>query len=139
VLGWQDALVAGGLKFSKRLQVQGDWSPASGERAMEQLLARSPKIDAVFCANDQMALGALGVLQRAGVRVPQDIALVGFDNIPESAFFVPPLTTMYQQVIDIGRIAVQELHARIEAERAPTNGSPQRTVLTPTIVVRASS
>ncbi len=139
VQGWKDALAAAGLKASKSLIAQGDWSPASGERAMERLLAVSPKVDAVFCSNDQMALGALGVLHRANVRVPQDIALVGFDNIPESEFFLPPLTTMYQHVIDIGRIAVQELHARIEAERTPTNGTPQITSLPPALVVRASS
>lgn len=138
--GWKDALRAAALPASRTLVAEGDWTPASGERAMAQLLAVTPKIDAVFCSNDQMALGALGVLHHAGMRVPQDVALVGFDNIPESEFFLPPLTTIYQQVVDIGRIAVQELHSRIETERAPENGkAPRVTYLTPTLIRRASA
>lgn len=138
--GWRETLTVNGLKAGKTLAAEGNWSPSSGERAMAQLLAVTPKINAVFCSNDQMALGALGVLHRAGIRVPDDIALVGFDDIPESEFFLPPLTTIHQQVIEIGKIAVQELHARIQAERAPTNGAtPQVTHLTPTLIRRASS
>lgn len=138
--GWRETLTSARLSTDESLIAQGNWSPSSGQTAMEQLLAVSPKIDAVFCSNDQMALGALGVLHRAGRRVPQDIALVGFDDIPESEFFLPPLTTIYQQVIDIGRVAVQELHMRIESERAPQNGkAPQVTHLTPSLIVRASS
>lgn len=107
---------------------------------MAELLAHAPGMDALFCSNDQMALGALGVLHRAHLRVPQDIALVGFDNIPESEFFLPPLTTVYQQLVEIGRQAVQELFACIEAERAATNGkTPHSAHLTPTLIVRASS
>jgi LacI family transcriptional regulator len=138
--GWKTTLTTLGLKPDKALIAEGNWSPASGERAMEQLLGAAPKLDAVFCSNDQMALGALGVLHRAGRRVPEDIAIVGFDNIPESEFFLPPLSTVYQQVIDIGRIAVQELHERIQAEREPRNGKmPEMTQLTPTLIRRASS
>jgi LacI family transcriptional regulator len=139
VAGWKETLLAGNLKANKNFIAEGNWSPSAGERAMEQLLAVTPKLDAVFCSNDQMALGALGVLYRAGLRVPQDIALVGFDNIPESEFFLPPLTTIYQHVVEIGRVAVQELHARIQAERALHNGrTPQVTHLTPTLIQRAS-
>src|SRR4029079_12887407 len=113
---------------------------ASGERAMAELLDVSPRIDALFCSNDQMELGALGVLHREHLRVPQDIALVGFDNIPESEFFLPPLTTVYQQLIDIGRTAVEELFACIEAERTATNGkTPQEVRLLPSLIIRASS
>lgn len=140
VAGWQETLTAAGLGTDDALIAYGNWNPSSGEQAMEQLLAVSPRIDGLFCSNDQMALGALGVLHRAGLRVPQDIALIGFDNIPESAFFLPPLSTVYQQVIEIGRIAVQELYARIQAERAPHNGTTPRVIhLTPTLVLRASS
>jgi LacI family transcriptional regulator len=137
--GWRETLAAAGLEFDDALIAQGNWSPSSGETAMEQLLALTPRVDAVFCSNDQMALGALGVLHRAGIRVPQDIALVGFDNIPESAFFLPPLTTIYQQVIEIGRAAVQELHAQIDAQRREEFKTAVTTHLTPTLIVRASS
>lgn len=139
VAGWKETLLANNFKAHKNLIAEGNWSPKSGERAMEQLLAVTPKLDAVFCCNDQMALGALGVLQRAGIRVPQDLAIVGFDNIPESEFFLPPLSTIFQQVIDIGRVAVQELHARIDAARRDESIAPTVTSLTPTLIVRASS
>ena len=138
--GWTEAIVASGLKINELLIAEGNWSPSSGERAMEQLLAVAPTIDALFCCNDQMVLGALGVLHRAGLRVPEDIALAGFDNIPESEFFLPPLTTIHQQVIEIGRVAMQELHARIKAEREPNNGKMRQvTYLAPSLVQRASS
>lgn len=137
--GWQETLAAAGMEHDASLVVPGNWTPASGERAMEQLLSLSPRVDAVFIANDQMALGALGVLHRAGIRVPHDIAIVGFDNIPESEFFLPPLTTVYQQVIEIGRVAVQELFERIEADRRSQNSQAQVIQLTPSLVVRASS
>ena len=139
LLGWQDTLTRAGLDIEPRMIVGGDWNPPSGERAMETLLAQVPELDAVFACNDQMALGALGILHRAGKRVPQDIAVVGFDNLPESPFFLPPLTTVHQQVIEIGRAAVQELHAQIdvccrnEFKRAETRQ------LVPTLIVRASS
>lgn len=138
--GWRDTLVAAGLEHAPPQVAQGNWSPSGGERAMTELLAGAPPPDAVFCSNDQMALGALGVLHRAGLRVPQDIALVGFDNIPESEFFLPPLTTVYQQVIDIGRIAVQALRSRIQAEHGPADGAlPEVIRLSPSLVLRASA
>lgn len=138
--GWKHALDAAGLPAYEEFVARGDWSPASGERAMANLVDHRPRLDALFASNDQMALGALGVLSRAGLRVPDDIALVGFDNIPESEFFLPPLTTVYQQVVETGRFAVQELHAQIEAARR-SNGakSPAATQLTPTLIVRAST
>lgn len=136
---WQEAHAAAGLVPDPALIVEGDWSPASGGRAMETLLQQTPKMDALFACNDQMALGALGVLHRAGVRVPQDIAIVGFDNIPESGFFFPPLTTIYQQMIEVGRAAVQELHVQIETRRHADSRPSVTTHLTPTLVVRASS
>jgi LacI family transcriptional regulator len=138
--GWQESLREAHIEPAPSLLAEGNWSASSGQRAMEQLLTLSQFPDAVFCSNDQMALGALGVLHRAGLKVPDDVALVGFDNIPESEFFLPPLTTIYQQVIDIGRIAVQELLTLVEAERRGNNGHvPTAARLTPSLVLRASS
>lgn len=138
--GWKQAQDAAGLNRNEASIAWGDWSPASGERGMSRLLVHEPRLDAVFASNDQMALGALGELARAGRRVPDDIAIVGFDNIPESEFFLPPLTTVYQQVVELGRVAVRELHAQIESARG-TNGTKSHAVthLTPTVIVRASS
>jgi LacI family transcriptional regulator len=138
--GWKETLTRAGLTPVHSLVVEGDWSANSGERGMLKLLTQEPELDAVFACNDQMALGALGVLHRSGRRVPQDIAVIGFDNTPESAYFWPPLTTVYQHLMDVGRVAVQTLHQLIEARRrGEENVKPTTTLLTPELVIRASS
>lgn len=137
--GWQDALREAGLEAAASLVVEGDWSAASGAQAMRTLLEREPQIDAVFVCSDQMAIGTLGVVHQAGRKIPQDLAIVGFDNIPESEFLLPPLTTLYQQLIDAGCLAVQQLHQQIEATRRGENVSLEATVLTPELIVRDSS
>ncbi len=138
--GWKLALEQAGLAFSEDLCVEGDWSAASGERAMRALLSQNPELDAVFACNDQMALGALGVLNATGHRVPADVAVVGFDDIPEAAFFLPPLTTIHQQLDEVGAIAVQTLHRLIEEQRQGIEPAKSNsTLLTPHLVVRASS
>lgn len=107
---------------------------------MRTLLQRQPDIDAVFVSSDQMALGALGAAHQVGRRIPQDIAIAGFDNIPESVYFWPPLTTVYQQLIDVGCIAVEQLHQIIDAARRNENhAKPEATMLAPDLVIRASS
>ena len=146
--GWEEALRQAGLPCDAALAEDGDWSAASGERGFGCLLARRPDIDALFAANDQMALGVLRAAQLAGCRVPDDVAVVGFDDIPESAFFWPPLTTVHQHLGDAGRLAVTELQRLIEARLAgaladpPAGapaGEPSNIVLRPELVVRESS
>jgi LacI family transcriptional regulator len=103
-------------------------------------LNQEPDIDAVFASSDQIALGALGTAHRSGRQIPQDLAIVGFDNMPESACFWPPLTTVYQQLIDVGRIAVHTLHTMIEANRQlKTPDEATVTLVKPELIVRASS
>ncbi len=107
---------------------------------MRILLNQEPDLDAVFACNDQMALGALGVLHQMGRRIPQDIAIVGFDNTPESAFYLPPLTTVYQHLVEAGHLAVQKLHQLVQARRKNENEvGLASSLLTPELVVRASS
>ena len=89
--GWRDALQQSGLTPSQSLVVEGEWSAASGEQGMRTLLLQEPDIDAVFASSDQIALGALGTLHRLGRRVPQDVAIAGFDNTPEFGVFLAPL------------------------------------------------
>jgi LacI family transcriptional regulator len=138
--GWQEVLQGVGLTPSPSLVVEGEWSAASGERGMRILLDQEPEIDAVFACSDQIALGALGIAHQLGRRVPDDIAIVGFDNIPESACFWPPLTTVYQQLIDVGRIAVQNLHKMIESYRQAEGPiETTSTIIEPELVIRASS
>jgi LacI family transcriptional regulator len=137
--GWQEMLCEHGLEPTPSLVIEGDWSAASGAHAMSTLLEREPTIDAVFVCSDQMAQGALGVAHRSGRHIPQDLAIVGFDNIPESEFFWPPLTTVYQNLIDAGCVAVQKLHFIIEAQRKEEPYSVEATILTPELVIRESS
>jgi LacI family transcriptional regulator len=113
-LGWRDALSAAGLPYGDRQIVDGDWSAASGERAFARLRDQFPEMDAVFASNDQMAQGLLHAAWTAGVRVPQDLAVAGFDDIPEAAYFIPPLTTVRQHSTELGQTAVKVLKRTID-------------------------
>jgi LacI family transcriptional regulator len=139
--GWQDALGEAGLEASLSLVVNSDdWSAVNGERGMRTLLAQVPDIDAVFASNDQIALGALSTTHQLGRCVPQELAIVGFDNIPEAAFLWPPLTTIYQHLVDLGRVAVKNLHEMIVSRQSQSEPLPPSfTMLKPELVVRASS
>lgn len=137
---WRDCLLEAGLAAKPSLVAEGDWSAAGGERAMRQLLEEHPTLDAVFASNDQMALGALSAAHRLGRRVPQDLAVVGFDDIPESAYFYPSLTTVSRRNTESGHTATQLLHRRIEARRhGESDDAPEVTLLTPELKVRESS
>lgn len=139
-LGWQAALDAAGLPSDDTLVVRSDWSASGGECAMQQLLDQQPDLDAVFASSDQIALGALGVIHRSGRRVPEDIAITGFDDTPESAFYWPPLTTVRQHLAQVGRLAVGSLHDMIEARRSrAAPAEPLAALLQPELVVRAST
>jgi LacI family transcriptional regulator len=138
--GWQEALEQNGLEPSTSLVAESYWSAAGGERAMQQLLRQAPELDAVFASSDQIALGALQVLHRSGRAIPQDVAVVGFDNMPESAFYWPPLTTIYQKLVNVGHISVQNLHRMIEARRRQRDSMEALTTLVePELIIRASS
>nr|WP_308346509.1 substrate-binding domain-containing protein [Streptomyces sp. ISL-66] len=104
--GWRTTLEAAGARVPK---VQsGDWSAPSGYEAGLRI-AKDPLVTAVFCANDHMALGLLRALHEAGRAIPGDISVVGFDDIPESAYFTPPLTTVRQDFGELGRRALELL------------------------------
>jgi LacI family transcriptional regulator len=138
--GWEDSMHAANLATPSSLVVEGEWSAAAGEQGLRILLNQEPDIDAVFASSDQIALGAIGTAHRLNLKIPQDLAIVGFDNMPESAYFWPPLTTVYQQLIDVGRIAVQTLHKMIEANRQLiTPEEATVTLVKPELIVRASS
>jgi LacI family transcriptional regulator len=139
-LGWESCLLEAGLPADRALAARGDWSPPSGEEALTRLLTERPDIDAVFASNDQMALGALRAAERMGRRVPDDLAMVGFDNIPESAFFWPPLTTVRQRLRELGRAAVRELETFIRLHAAGDSyEGPEPRRLMPELIVRESS
>lgn len=140
LLGWQDALVAAGLAPQAHQIVAGDWSAASGAQGLSNLLEHFPEIDAVFVCNDQMALGALQIAPKFGRQVPETLALVGFDDTPEAAYYRPPLTTIRQQLGELGATAVREMGRLIEASRQNVPETPPRAILLqPELVVRESS
>jgi len=132
--GWQSALHAAGLRPSAPLV--GDWSADSGYDAGAELLARAD-VTAVFAANDQMALGLLRALWESGRSVPGDISVVGFDDIPEAAFLIPPLTTVRQDFTAVGHRAIEILQAAISGPAADAT-VPER-LIRPEMVVRAST
>ncbi|HTH59356.1 MAG TPA: LacI family DNA-binding transcriptional regulator [Paraburkholderia sp.] len=105
--GYRLALAEAGIAFDADLVEQGDYVETGGLAAMERLLARARAFSAVFCANDQTAYGARLAMFRRGVRVPEDISLVGFDDLPTSSYMTPPLTTVRQPTYAIGRLAAE--------------------------------
>ncbi|MFJ4644223.1 LacI family DNA-binding transcriptional regulator [Streptomyces bobili] len=132
--GWRSTLQAEGVE--PPMLLRGDWSPLSGYRAGQELAGWVGRgLTAVFVANDQMALGVLRALREAGVRTPQDVAVVGFDDIPESEFFAPPLTTVRQDFESVGKQGIAVLLDLIEG-RPP---AASRIAIEPQLVVRAST
>jgi DNA-binding LacI/PurR family transcriptional regulator len=137
---WRDALTEAGLEPNDSHCVEGNWSSASGALAMEKLFDQYPTMDSIFVANDQMALGAMQFFAEKRLRIPEDIGIVGFDNIAESAFFSPALTTVQQDQHHVAKIAIAELIKIIESgwqELDPV--TPKSIILSPILVVRQSS
>jgi DNA-binding LacI/PurR family transcriptional regulator len=136
--GWRTALHDAGAP--EPVILTGDWSASSGYE-LGQRLARmkgagaAGGVTAVFCANDMMALGAMRALSEAGRRVPEDVSVVGFDDVPEAGFFLPPLTTVRQDFGEVGRRALGAL-----IERMTGTGDPvPRIRVAPELVVRSSA
>jgi DNA-binding LacI/PurR family transcriptional regulator len=129
--GFQDALAVAGLEASR--VVQGDFAEDGGAQAMGELLSRWPDLDGVFVASDQMAIGALRVLREAGKSVPDDIAVVGFNDISGARHTMPPLTTVHQPIQALGRELARMLLALLAGEQ------PSPLILPTRLVVRASS
>jgi DNA-binding LacI/PurR family transcriptional regulator len=137
---WKDILTENGLAPSPYQCVEGNWSSASGALAIEKLYDQFPEMDAIFVGNDQMALSVLQFFAEKRIRVPEEVGVVGFDNIAESAFFSPALTTIQQDQNNVAKLAVAEVIKIIESgwqELDPV--VPKSIVLPPTLVVRQSS
>ncbi|MFF5076151.1 LacI family DNA-binding transcriptional regulator [Actinoplanes sp. NPDC000266] len=132
VRGWEEALRDAGVEPPPLLI--GDWSAESGYRN-GKLLARLPEVTAVFTGNDHMALGLLRALNEQGRRVPAEISIVGFDDVPQAAFYTPPLTTVRPDFEAVARAGVDMLLAQIESGSPPATG---RRVIAPSLVPRAS-
>ncbi|MBU7596563.1 LacI family DNA-binding transcriptional regulator [Streptomyces sp. P38-E01] len=131
VHGWRHALETAGAEVPP--VSAADWSAASGYRA-GQMLARMPEVTAVFAANDHLALGILRAMTERGRRVPDEVSIVGFDDVPEAAYFTPPLTTVRP---DFDAAATDTLELLLPRINGTGSGSEHR-VLTPELVARSS-
>ncbi|MFE1248312.1 LacI family DNA-binding transcriptional regulator [Streptomyces sp. NPDC058735] len=133
--GYRQALERAGLPAPGSWAVEGDFTEASGRRAMAELLERHPGVDAVLAASDTMAAGALAVLRAAGRRVPEDVAVIGFDDFELARHTDPPLTTVRQPLEEIGRTMVRLLLEEMEQPEAAW----RHVILRTRLVVRESA
>lgn len=118
--GYRDELMRKDMESDERLVVYSDYQESGGFRAMNELLASSVNFSAVIAANDQMAYGARLALHRAGLRVPEDVSLMGFDDLPHSAFTLPPLTSVRQSVYEIGISAAKAMFDLLHKRNPPS-------------------
>lgn len=133
--GFRSVMVAHRLPLSERLVAEGDFTEAGGRAAMTRLLEEEPT--AVFAASDSMAIGAIKAIRNANLRVPEDISVVGFDDVPSAVSIEPELTTVRQPIERLGQLAVEILISRIE-EKGHDAVTTQRIVLPTELVVRKS-
>ncbi len=132
--GYKSALKEAGLRFDPRHVIDSDFKETGGASAMSALLEADPRLDAVFVANDMMAFGAMRALRSAGRLIPDDVAVVGFDDVPASAMTHPPLTTIRQPLYEMGRTAASMVMAAVRGEPIA-----QRIELPTSLVIRESS
>ena len=127
--GYVAALQENGLAVDPALVTYGHWSSESAARHMQQLLERAPDLDAVFANSDMMAVGAINVLREHGRRVPQDVAVVGYDDLSIAQLCSPPLTTISQNLPLVGQLLVQNLIQNIETGLVTTVTIPAELVI----------
>ncbi len=132
ITGWRRELQRSGARVHRPLR--GSWSACSGYQAGREL-AGLPDLDAVFVANDQMALGVLRAFDEAGLKVPRDVLVAGFDDVPEAAYYPPPLTTVRQDFTAVGRRSIELLLDQVGGSRA----GAREAVVPAELVVRQSS
>jgi DNA-binding LacI/PurR family transcriptional regulator len=133
--GYHDALLEAGLPIETSLETAGDFTQEGGTAAMERLLKARPDIDAVFAASDLMAAGAMSVLEAAGRRIPQDVAVVGYDDSPVASTLRPRLTSVRQPIEEMGHEMTRLLVDAVEG----TDSVQRRVILATELIRRASS
>ena len=131
--GYRAALEAAGIAFESNLVVPGAYNEVSGLLAVNRLLEGQQQFTAIFAANDQMALGATLALHRRSLRVPEDISLVGFDDLPASQYAIPPLSTVHHPSYDIGRLAAASMLQLLSGSK------PMARAPAPSFIARESS
>lgn len=134
IQGYRMALLDNNIAFDERYLLEGQFTPISGFAAMQDFLNKEIVVDAVFSANDQMAVGAMKAIQNKGIRIPEDIAVVGFDDLNVSSLVSPSLTTVHYPIYQMGYSAMTEL-IDIRGGRA----TPRHTHMNAKLIVRRSS
>jgi LacI family transcriptional regulator len=134
--GYRNAVRALALESSGELEIEGDFTEGAGHRAGQRALALSPRPTAIFAANDTMAIGVLSALREAGVEVPRDIAVAGFDDLSMSRFISPPLTSVHVTIAELGARAIERLFHAIDTKNRHRR---RHETLPTTLVVRSSS
>jgi LacI family transcriptional regulator len=135
IIGYRKALEEAGISYDENLIIRGDYHAQSGMEITHSILKMDPRPTAIFCLNDLMALGALRAAAEAGCSVPQDLAVVGYDDLELAHFTNPPLTTIAQPKKEVGAQAISLLVDRISRKSRP----PSRLVLPPELIVRRST
>ncbi|HEV2679966.1 MAG TPA: substrate-binding domain-containing protein, partial [Rhodanobacter sp.] len=135
-LGYREALVRH-APDSPVIMLRGDFSEESGYRAGQQVLAMQPRPDAVFAANDMMAIGCMAALRDTGICVPDEIAVSGFDDVPMARYVTPPLTTIQVHIAELGSQAMELLGEQIDHPDQPMTGIHRRVAAK--LVVRGST
>jgi LacI family transcriptional regulator len=133
-LGYRLALESAGIVANPQLVAEGDYSHRSGYLAMKQILSAGCPFTALFAHNDRMAIGAISALGEAGLRAPEDVSVVGYDDIPEAEFANPPLTTIHQPMVDVGAAAARLLIKMVEDPGA----APEQILFETELVWRSS-
>jgi LacI family transcriptional regulator len=138
--GWEIALTEAGCEVSDRMWTQGNWSSKSGKSAFLELIEKFSEMDGIFVGNDQMALSVLRSAQEIGKRIPQDLSVIAFDGTAESEFYYPPLSTVSQNLDELGRVAVAELVSQIEQKLSENIVvEPKYITIQPELIIRQSS
>jgi LacI family transcriptional regulator len=136
VRGYRDALDDAGVRRDPRWELPGDFTEGAGHRAGLAVSTLDPRPTAIFAANDAMAIGALSALREDGLRVPEDVAVAGFDDIPMARYMSPALSSVHVPIAQLGEQAMDLL---LGAIATPGNGGSRRVVLPTTLVIRESS
>jgi len=132
VAGFRKAFHEAGLLINSELMAKGDWTASSGNQAIKDLLDNGEDFSAVFAHNDRMAVGAIRALREFGFRVPHDVSVIGYDDIPLSSYFDPPMTTIRQPIEEFGRIGAQILIEALDNRYF----KPQIVRLAPELIIR---
>jgi DNA-binding LacI/PurR family transcriptional regulator len=137
--GWRDALLEKGISPQENQVAVGNWKAECGEPCLKKLLKDYPEMDALFVSSDQMALGVLSAAFRLGIHIPEDLAIAGFDDFPETAYYTPPLTTVRRKHIETGKLAMRELHRKIQAYKAGKPLEHGSVYMQPELIIRNST